>query len=204
MFPPVKRILLASCSARGATKSAKAVANDARTRTLKPGYEVVVFRSVQPFRRGLFLTGVYHIFVGGRVEFLCGQLCVERTFESEFGSLNFSVWLEQFPTLAVNEKPTFAPRRHFSFCPVIPQPLALMLAVASSWDSQTTGKPQTCDDGHMDDKDEFASEMAPLIQGDKVAWEETITKGLENASDAFIRLFDGDNLGKAVVRISDD
>ncbi|WP_372715502.1 NADP-dependent oxidoreductase [Novipirellula sp.] len=55
---------------------------------------------------------------------------------------------------------------------------------------------------HLDAKDEFVREMTKLIKADKVVWKESITEGLENAPAAFIGLFDGDNLGKQLVRIS--
>ncbi|MCC9656164.1 NADP-dependent oxidoreductase [Rhodopirellula halodulae] len=55
---------------------------------------------------------------------------------------------------------------------------------------------------HMDAKDEFVSDMSGLIQDDKVVWEETVTEGIENAPDAFMGLFDGDNLGKQLVKIN--
>lgn len=55
---------------------------------------------------------------------------------------------------------------------------------------------------HMDSKDEFVSDMATLIQQDKVVWEESVTDGIENAPDAFIGLFEGDNLGKQLVRLN--
>lgn len=55
---------------------------------------------------------------------------------------------------------------------------------------------------HMDSKDEFVSDMAKLIQQDKVVWEESVTDGIENAPDAFIGLFEGDNLGKQLVRLN--
>lgn len=55
---------------------------------------------------------------------------------------------------------------------------------------------------HMDAKDEFVSDMATLIQQDKVVWEESVTDGIENAPDAFIGLFEGDNLGKQLVRLN--
>ncbi|TWU51282.1 NADP-dependent oxidoreductase [Rubripirellula reticaptiva] len=55
---------------------------------------------------------------------------------------------------------------------------------------------------HMDAQDEFVREMASLIESKQVVWEETITEGLENAPAAFIGLFEGDNLGKQLVRIS--
>jgi len=54
----------------------------------------------------------------------------------------------------------------------------------------------------MADRDEFVREVSTLIRDGKIAWGDTITEGLENAPDAFIGLFEGDNLGKALVRIS--
>ena len=54
---------------------------------------------------------------------------------------------------------------------------------------------------HLDAKDEFAAEMAPLMQSKKIVWEEAITEGLDNAPNAFIGLFEGSNLGKSLVRI---
>lgn len=54
---------------------------------------------------------------------------------------------------------------------------------------------------HLDDRDEFQKEMAALIANDKIHWEETVTEGLENAVDAFIGLFEGDNLGKSLVKL---
>ncbi|MFY8201574.1 MAG: NADP-dependent oxidoreductase [Pirellula staleyi] len=55
---------------------------------------------------------------------------------------------------------------------------------------------------HMADRDEFVRNVAELIHSNKLVWEETITEGLENAPAAFIGLFNGDNLGKSLVRIS--
>ncbi|MCL4110394.1 UNVERIFIED_CONTAM: hypothetical protein GTU68_025406 [Idotea baltica] len=54
---------------------------------------------------------------------------------------------------------------------------------------------------YMNDRDKFQQDMSSLIREDKMHWEETITDGLENAADAFIGLFEGDNLGKSLVRI---
>lgn len=54
---------------------------------------------------------------------------------------------------------------------------------------------------HLDAQPEFIAEMAPLIRGQKIVWEETIADGLENAPTAFIGLFEGDNLGKQLVRL---
>ena len=55
---------------------------------------------------------------------------------------------------------------------------------------------------HLKDREEFIREVSTLIREGKMVWQETITEGLENAPKAFIGLFDGDNLGKALVRLS--
>ncbi|MGV3486040.1 MAG: NADP-dependent oxidoreductase [Planctomycetaceae bacterium] len=55
---------------------------------------------------------------------------------------------------------------------------------------------------HMDDQDEFLAEVVPLVKAGEIVWEETISDGLEKAPDAFIGLFEGSNLGKALVRIT--
>jgi len=55
---------------------------------------------------------------------------------------------------------------------------------------------------HMADREEFVHDVSMLIRDRKIVWEDTITEGLENAPDAFIGLFEGDNLGKALVHIS--
>jgi NADPH-dependent curcumin reductase CurA len=54
---------------------------------------------------------------------------------------------------------------------------------------------------HMDAYGQFIADMAPLIKTEKIAWEEAISEGLENAPAAFIGLFEGNNLGKALVRL---
>lgn len=54
---------------------------------------------------------------------------------------------------------------------------------------------------HMADHDEFVRDVSTMMKSGKITWEETITKGLENAPKAFIGLFHGDNLGKSLVQI---
>ncbi len=54
---------------------------------------------------------------------------------------------------------------------------------------------------HMADRDEFVRDISALIRSGKICWEETITEGLENAPEAFMGLFEGDNLGKSLIRI---
>lgn len=54
---------------------------------------------------------------------------------------------------------------------------------------------------HMNEYEEFLADMAPLIKANKIVWEETVAHGLENSPSAFIGLFEGENLGKQLVRI---
>ena len=54
---------------------------------------------------------------------------------------------------------------------------------------------------HMDQQDEFFEKMAVWIRDWKIHWEETVTEGVENAPEAFINLFEGDKLGKALVKV---
>ena len=49
--------------------------------------------------------------------------------------------------------------------------------------------------------DEAFKNIITWIQDGKIKCEETVTKGIENAPEAFIGLFRGDNVGKAVVFI---
>jgi NADPH-dependent curcumin reductase CurA len=51
---------------------------------------------------------------------------------------------------------------------------------------------------------EFAGEVAPLVAAGKVKFQQTEYDGLEKAPDAFIGLFHGENVGKAVIRVGPD
>ena len=55
---------------------------------------------------------------------------------------------------------------------------------------------------HMDMKPAFLKDVAAWYAQGRLAVQETIVEGLENAPDAFLGLFRGDNLGKMVVRVS--
>ena len=48
---------------------------------------------------------------------------------------------------------------------------------------------------------DFYTDMDAWIATDKITWRETIVQGLENATEAFIGLFHGDNFGKMVVEL---
>ena len=56
---------------------------------------------------------------------------------------------------------------------------------------------------HLSLKDEFADQMATWISEGKIKWKETVLHGLDNAPDAFIGLFRGDNIGKMLVKLGD-
>ena len=54
---------------------------------------------------------------------------------------------------------------------------------------------------YADRTDEFYADMRQWISEGKMHWEETIVEGLENAPQAFIGLFKGENMGKMIVKI---
>ncbi|MEZ6132780.1 MAG: NADP-dependent oxidoreductase [Planctomycetaceae bacterium] len=54
---------------------------------------------------------------------------------------------------------------------------------------------------HLSQRDDFLRDMIYWIRTNRIVWEETIVEGLENAPAAFINLFHGDKMGKALVRV---
>jgi NADPH-dependent curcumin reductase CurA len=50
-------------------------------------------------------------------------------------------------------------------------------------------------------RDQFLSEMIPWIADGKVKSRETVFEGIDNAVDAFLGLFSGENFGKMVVKL---
>ena len=57
---------------------------------------------------------------------------------------------------------------------------------------------------HYDLLPKFYPEMGKLIAEGKMKWQESVTDGLQNAPNAFLGLFKGENFGKALVRIGPD
>lgn len=55
---------------------------------------------------------------------------------------------------------------------------------------------------HADLRDVFRRDMAGWIRDGRIVWEETVVDGIEHMSDAFIGLFQGENLGKMLVRVA--
>ena len=54
---------------------------------------------------------------------------------------------------------------------------------------------------YADRTPDFYADMRQWISEGKMQWEETIVEGLENAPQAFIGLFKGENMGKMIVKI---
>ncbi len=54
---------------------------------------------------------------------------------------------------------------------------------------------------HYDLQEKFVKDMGGWIRAGKIIWEETVTQGLNNTPEAFIKLFNGDKMGKALVKV---
>lgn len=54
---------------------------------------------------------------------------------------------------------------------------------------------------HLDRQPQFLADMGAWIAAGQMHWQETIIDGLDNAPQAFIGLFSGDNTGKMLVRL---
>lgn len=57
---------------------------------------------------------------------------------------------------------------------------------------------------HLDIYPEFIGDLAGWIKDGKVQWQETVVEGIENAPDAFLRLFSGEKTGKMLVKLGED
>lgn len=56
----------------------------------------------------------------------------------------------------------------------------------------------------MDRAAQFFQDMGAWVRAGDIIWKETIVEGIENAPDAFLGLFSGDNLGKMLVKLGPD
>lgn len=57
---------------------------------------------------------------------------------------------------------------------------------------------------HFDVYPEFIRDLAGWIKDGKVQWQETVVEGIDNAPDAFLRLFSGEKTGKMLVKLGED
>ena len=57
---------------------------------------------------------------------------------------------------------------------------------------------------HPEYEDDFDREMKSWIADGRVVWRETVHEGIDETVDALIGLFTGENIGKMVVRLSDE
>jgi len=57
---------------------------------------------------------------------------------------------------------------------------------------------------HFDKLPQFTQDMGRWLAEGRIKWKETVVEGLENAPQAFIGLFRGENLGKMIVKIGPD
>jgi NADPH-dependent curcumin reductase CurA len=57
---------------------------------------------------------------------------------------------------------------------------------------------------HLNLYPEFLAEVSGWRKARRIKSEETVVEGIENAPEAFLGLFSGDNLGKMVVRLASD
>ncbi len=55
---------------------------------------------------------------------------------------------------------------------------------------------------HFNLQPEFQKDMAGWIRDGKITWKETVEHGIENAPRAFLKLFNGENLGKMLVKLA--
>lgn len=55
---------------------------------------------------------------------------------------------------------------------------------------------------HFDSYPAFFNDMKTWMSDGEIKWKETVLEGLENAPQAFLNLFSGDNFGKMLVRLS--
>ena len=85
---------------------------------------------------------------------------------------------------------------HYNATEPAPGPRNLMLAVGKRLALQGFIVSD-----HEERRADFYTDMGAWIAAGKITWRETVVRGLENAPEAFIGLFHGNNFGKMVVEL---
>jgi len=103
---------------------------------------------------------------------------------------------------AINSARPFA---RFALCGMISQYNETGKPVGPSNIIQAVGKSLRMEgfivSNHYDLYPAFVQDMAAWMGAGKLQWKETIEDGVENAPEAFIKLFNGENLGKMLVKL---
>ena len=103
---------------------------------------------------------------------------------------------------AINSARPFA---RFALCGMISQYNETGKPVGPSNIIQAVGKSLRMEgfivSNHYDLYPAFVKDMAAWMGAGKLQWKETIEDGVENAPEAFIKLFNGENLGKMLVKL---
>jgi NADPH-dependent curcumin reductase CurA len=104
---------------------------------------------------------------------------------------------------AINSARPFA---RFALCGMISQYNATDMGEGTRGLIQAVGKQLRLEgfivSSHADMQGAFIKDMSAWIAADKIKWRQTVEEGIENAPAAFLKLFNGENLGKMLVKLS--
>ncbi len=97
------------------------------------------------------------------------------------------------------------PFARFALCGMISQYNATSAPVGPSNIMLVVGKSLRLEgfivSNHFDMMPEYLQTLSGWIQSGKFKWKETIEEGVENAPQAFLKLFSGENMGKMLVKL---
>lgn len=110
------------------------------------------------------------------------QLEVALLHMRDFGRVAICGWISQYNATSPEPGPSTLPM-------AIPRRLRLEGFIVTD---------------HLDQRPAFFADMKQWIAAGKIKWQETVFEGLEKAPRAFIGLFQGQNIGKMLVRIGAD
>ncbi len=104
---------------------------------------------------------------------------------------------------AINSARPFA---RFALCGMISQYNATDMGEGTRGLIQAVGKQLRLEgfivSTHADMQGAFVKDMSEWIAAGKMKWRQTVEEGIENAPAAFLKLFNGENVGKMLVKLS--